>query len=103
MAEFFGRGSPKRLGISNPVTREECEKYLENKPDASKIPTHLCSGPAGLDPAITTPSAETDAHNHLLKYVQGFLNRKNDNPESIENLKTKFKDAISRLREKSEL
>ena len=89
MAVFFQRGK-NRLGISNEVTRDECTKYLENKPDGSKIPTHLWD-------------AETEAHSHLANHFQDFLNLKGVNPELIEKLKTKAKDAIARLREKSEL
>ena len=94
-AEFFNRESKQPLGIRNKVTRDECKKYLENKPDVNKIPTHLC-GP-------DLWSAETEAHDRLAKYSQDFLDLKRVNPELIEKLKTKAKDAIARLREKSEL
>ena len=90
-AEFFSNGiRKKRLAIRNEVTRDECKKYLENKPDGSKIPTHLWD-------------AETEAHSHLANHFQDFLNLKGVNPNLIEKLKTKAKDAIANLRGKLEL
>ena len=37
--EFFSNPNRgKRLALRNDVTRDQCKKYLENKPDATKIP-----------------------------------------------------------------
>jgi hypothetical protein len=90
-AEFFSnRIRKKRLAIRNEVTRDECKKYLENKPDGNKIPTHLWD-------------AETEAHSHLANHFQDFLNLKGVNPNLIEKLKTKAKNAKANLRGKLEL
>ena len=79
-AEFFSNGiRKKRLALRNEVTRDECKKYLENKPDGNKIPTHLWD-------------AETEAHSHLVNHFQTFLK-----------LKTWAKDARKNLRGTSEL
>ena len=79
-AEFFSNGiRKKRLALRNEVTRDECKKYLENKPDGNKIPTHLWD-------------AETEAHSHLVNHFQTFLK-----------LKTWAKDARTNLRGTSEL
>ena len=51
----------KRLALRNEVTRDQCKKYLENKPDSSKIPKHLWD-------------AENEAHSHLANHCQDFLN-----------------------------
>ena len=40
------------MALRNEVTRDQCKKYLENKPDSSKIPKHLWD-------------AENEAHSHL--------------------------------------
>ena len=69
----------KRLAIRNEVTRDECKKYLENKTDGNKIPTHLWD-------------AETEAHSQLVNHFQTFLK-----------LKTWAKDARKNLRGTSEL
>ena len=52
----------KRLALRNEVTRDQCKKYLENKPDSSKIPKHLWD-------------AENEAHSHLANHCQDFLNK----------------------------
>ena len=79
-AEFFSNRIRKTpLSIRNEVTRDECKKYLENKPDGSKIPIHLWD-------------AETEAHSHLVNHFQTFLK-----------LKTWAKDARTNLRGTSEL
>jgi len=62
--EFFSNPNRgKRLALRNDVTRDQCKKYLENKPDANKIPQHLWD-------------AETEAHSHLANHCQDFLNKK---------------------------
>ena len=79
-AEFFSNRIRKTpLSIRNEVTRDECKKYLENKPDGNRIPTHLWD-------------AEEEAHSHLANHFQTFLK-----------LKTWAKDARKNLRGTSEL
>lgn len=62
-SEFFSNPTrAKRLALRNEVTRDQCKKYLENKPDSSKIPQHLWD-------------AENEAHSHLANHCQDFLNK----------------------------
>ena len=63
-SEFFNNPTrAKRLALRNEVTRDQCKKYLENKPDGGKIPQHLWD-------------AENEAHGHLANHCQDFLNKK---------------------------
>ncbi len=63
-SEFFSNSNRgKRLALTNEVTREECKKFLENKPDGKNIPQHLWN-------------AEEEAQSHLSDHYQNFLKKK---------------------------
>lgn len=63
--EFFtNTNRQKRLALRNPVTRDECKKYLqEDHPNADSIPQHLWD-------------AEIEVQRHLADHYQNFLKKR---------------------------